>query len=110
MGGIIDLDRFDTTPQIAAWALQYLMDQRGSHVHVKRRDNQTWFIGWGGRSVIRSGHGRNCTYQLKSFRRFEYRIFDNLRDQAIDFKAVAAQFRWLYLKQRKEIINEQDKS
>lgn len=86
-----DLELAKNCPAIiAGHALRYLLDQRDSECHVRHDGpNITWYIGWGGRTVVR--HGSN--YQLKSFRRFEHRGLKLLESTPIDVNAVIRQFK-----------------
>ena len=102
MGEIIDLRKFNVSTKIAAWALRYLLDQRRHDVTMVRRGTQIWHIGWGGRSVVYNKSGR---FELKSFRRFEYRIFENLREQDIGIRKTFAEFKRQASLNRKEIQN-----
>lgn len=100
MGEIIDLRKFNVSAKIAAWALRYLLDQRPHSIRMVRRGSQIWHIGWGGRSVVYNTSGR---FELKSFRRFEYRIFENLREREIGIRKTFAEFKRQAFLLRKEI-------
>lgn len=102
MGEIIDLRKFNVSTKVAAWALRYLLDQRPNAIWMERRGTQLWHIGWGGRSVVWTKSGR---FELKSFRRFEYRIFENLREQDIGIRKTFAEFKKRAFLNRKEIQN-----
>lgn len=87
---IIDIKNFIVTPTVAAWAAQYLINNRPKQLWVRVDDDEVWYIGWGGRSVVRLA---DREYQLKSFRRFEYTTFEFLRHQPVDIGGVFADFK-----------------
>lgn len=81
--GIMDLANFEVNDNIAGWALNYLFN-RPEDIRYEERGDEGWYIGWGGRIVIRGTDG----YRLKGFRRFEYRILDEHREEDIDALAM----------------------
>jgi len=103
MGEIIDLSKFNVSGKVAAWALRYLIDQRPHAIWIEKRGAQIWHIGWGGRSVVYTTSGR---FELKSFRRFEYRIFENLREREIGIRKTFAEFKRRAFHNRKETGND----
>ena len=95
---------FDVTPQIAAQALNYLIEKRPDDCIIEIDGVTQKYIGWGERAVWKIGD----RYELKSFRRFEYRMLDNLRDDSVSVTAAFSAFRSLAIKNRKEKENEED--
>jgi hypothetical protein len=84
----LELSR-DCPQVIAAWAIAYLLDQPADCYIRHDGPNITWYIGWGGRTVVRHG-GK---YQLKSFRRFEHMRLKNLGGAVIDVSATFQEFK-----------------
>jgi len=97
----IDLQKFEVTAQIAAMALNYMLEH-SDQATIVTRGNSEWFMGWGGRSVVKTGD----FYELKSFRRFEYRRFDLQRDDSVAVTVAFTAFR--EAANRKENENEED--
>ena len=95
MAGVIDIKQFEVTPQIAAHAVRYLLDSRRSSAEIIVENGVTRYVGWGGREVVCCYYfGRPPEYNLRSFRRFEYRILENMRSKIVDVDDVFDHF-WL---------------